>query len=52
MDFQPWDNLMGADGFEFIEYAALDTRILGALSESIEFGQIKRGDPKDEKRSI
>ena len=35
MEFQPWDNPMGTDGFEFVEYAAPDPKALGALFESI-----------------
>ena len=29
MQFQPWDNPMGTDGFEFVEYAAPDPKALG-----------------------
>ncbi len=32
-----WDNPMGTDGFEFVEYAAPDARALGALFESLGF---------------
>ena len=42
MDFQPWDNPMGTDGFEFIEYAAPDPRALGALFEKMGFTAIAR----------
>ena len=28
--FTPWDNPMGTDGFEFIEYAAPDPEAMGA----------------------
>ena len=31
MQFNPWDNPMGTDGFEFIEYAAPDPAALGRL---------------------
>ena len=33
MTFQTWDNPMGTDGFEFIEYAAPDPVAMGALFE-------------------
>ncbi|WP_034348525.1 4-hydroxyphenylpyruvate dioxygenase [Noviherbaspirillum massiliense] len=42
MDFQPWDNPMGTDGFEFIEYAAPDPAALGALFEQMGFSAIAR----------
>ncbi|HEV2611939.1 MAG TPA: 4-hydroxyphenylpyruvate dioxygenase [Noviherbaspirillum sp.] len=42
MDFQPWDNPMGTDGFEFIEYAAPDPKALGALFEQMGFTAIAR----------
>ena len=42
MDFQPWDNPMGTDGFEFIEYAAPDPELLGALFEQMGFTAIAR----------
>lgn len=42
MDFQPWDNPMGTDGFEFIEYAAPDPQALGALFEKMGFTAIAR----------
>lgn len=42
MDFQPWDNPMGTDGFEFIEYAAPDPQALGALFEQMGFAAIAR----------
>ena len=47
MDFQPWDNPMGTDGFEFIEYAAPDPRALGALFEQMGFTAIARHRHKD-----
>ena len=31
MNFEGWDNPMGTDGFEFIEYAAPDPEAMGAL---------------------
>lgn len=42
MDFHPWDNPMGTDGFEFIEYAAPDPKALGALFEQMGFTAIAR----------
>ncbi len=42
MKFTPWDNPMGTDGFEFIEYAAPDPRALGTLFESMGFAAIAR----------
>ena len=42
MEFQPWDNPMGTDGFEFIEYAAPDPAALGALFEQMGFTAIAR----------
>lgn len=47
MDFQPWDNPMGTDGFEFIEYAVPDPKALGALFEQIGFSAIARHRHKD-----
>ncbi len=47
MDFQPWDNPMGTDGFEFIEYAAPDPKALGALFEHMGFAAIARHRHKD-----
>jgi 4-hydroxyphenylpyruvate dioxygenase len=42
MTFEPWDNPMGTDGFEFIEYAAPDPAALGSLFESMGFVAIAR----------
>lgn len=42
MEFQAWDNPMGTDGFEFIEYAAPDPKALGALFETMGFAPIAR----------
>jgi 4-hydroxyphenylpyruvate dioxygenase len=42
MQFQSWDNPMGTDGFEFIEYAAPDPAALGALFEQMGFAAIAR----------
>ncbi|MDP9108709.1 MAG: 4-hydroxyphenylpyruvate dioxygenase [Pseudomonadota bacterium] len=47
MKFQPWDNPMGTDGFEFIEYAAPDPKALGALFEQMGFAAIARHRHKD-----
>ena len=42
MKFTPWDNPMGTDGFEFIEYAAPDPAALGKLFEQLGFRAIAR----------
>ncbi|WP_338846572.1 4-hydroxyphenylpyruvate dioxygenase [Massilia sp. W12] len=42
MDFQPWDNPMGTDGFEFVEYAAPDPQALATLFETMGFTAIAR----------
>jgi 4-hydroxyphenylpyruvate dioxygenase len=42
MSFTPWDNPMGTDGFEFIEYAAPDPAAMGALFERMGFVAIAR----------
>jgi 4-hydroxyphenylpyruvate dioxygenase len=42
MLFTPWDNPMGTDGFEFIEYAAPDPAAMGALFERMGFKAIAR----------
>ncbi|MFC5472388.1 4-hydroxyphenylpyruvate dioxygenase [Paraherbaspirillum soli] len=47
MEFEPWDNPMGTDGFEFIEYAAPDPQALGALFEKMGFTAIARHRHKD-----
>ena len=47
MKFQPWDNPMATDGFEFIEYAAPDPKALGALFEQMGFAAIARHRHKD-----
>ncbi len=47
MKFQPWDNPMGTDGFEFVEYAAADPKALGALFERMGFTAIARHRHKD-----
>ena len=42
MKFTPWDNPMGTDGFEFVEYAAPDPQALGRLFEHLGFRAIAR----------
>jgi 4-hydroxyphenylpyruvate dioxygenase len=42
MQFTPWDNPMGTDGFEFIEYAAPDPAAMGALFERMGFVAVAR----------
>jgi 4-hydroxyphenylpyruvate dioxygenase len=42
MEFTPWDNPMGTDGFEFVEYAAPDPQALGRLFETMGFAAIAR----------
>jgi 4-hydroxyphenylpyruvate dioxygenase len=42
MKFQAWENPMGTDGFEFIEYAAPDPAAMGAVFEKMGFKAIAR----------
>lgn len=42
MQFTPWDNPMGTDGFEFVEYAAPDPRALADVFERMGFRAIAR----------
>lgn len=42
MEIQTWDNPMGTDGFEFVEYAAPDPKALGTLFETMGFSAIAR----------
>jgi len=42
MQFTPWDNPMGTDGFEFIEYAAPDPVAMGAVFERMGFKPIAK----------
>jgi 4-hydroxyphenylpyruvate dioxygenase len=42
MQFTPWDNPMGTDGFEFVEYAAPDPIALGQLFETMGFTAIAK----------
>ena len=37
-----WDNPMGTDGFEFVEYTAPDTEELGRLFEQLGFAKVAR----------
>ncbi len=43
----PWDNPIGTDGFEFVEYAAPDPKALGALFERMGFQAVARHRHKD-----
>ncbi|MBB2488032.1 4-hydroxyphenylpyruvate dioxygenase [Mitsuaria sp. WAJ17] len=42
MAFTPWDNPMGTDGFEFIEFAAPDPTALGQLFETMGFKAVAK----------
>jgi 4-hydroxyphenylpyruvate dioxygenase len=42
-----WDNPMGTDGFEFVEYTASDTAALGQVLEWMGFTAIARHRSKD-----
>ena len=42
-----WDNPMGTDGFEFIEYAAPDPQAMGALFERMGFTPVAKHRHKD-----
>jgi 4-hydroxyphenylpyruvate dioxygenase len=42
-----WDNPMGTDGFEFVEYTALDTAALARLFEMMGFAAVARHRSKD-----
>jgi 4-hydroxyphenylpyruvate dioxygenase len=42
MQFTPWDNPMGTDGFEFIEYAAPDPQAMGQVFERMGFKPIAK----------
>jgi 4-hydroxyphenylpyruvate dioxygenase len=42
MKFTPWDNPMGTDGFEFIEYAAPDPGAMAVVFERMGFRAIAR----------
>jgi 4-hydroxyphenylpyruvate dioxygenase len=43
----PWDNPMGTDGFEFVEYTAPDAAALGRLFERLGFAAVARHRSKD-----
>ena len=47
MQFTPWENPMGTDGFEFVEYAAPDPAALGHLFVTMGFAPIARHRTKD-----
>jgi 4-hydroxyphenylpyruvate dioxygenase len=40
--FTPWDNPMGTDGFEFIEYAAPDPAAMGQVFERMGFKAVAK----------
>ena len=42
MKFTPWENPMGTDGFEFIEYAAPDPAAMGAVFTRMGFRPIAK----------
>jgi 4-hydroxyphenylpyruvate dioxygenase len=42
-----WDNPMGTDGFEFVEYAAPDPKALGRLFETMGFSAVAKHRHKD-----
>jgi len=37
-----WDNPLGTDGFEIVEYTAIDTAELGTLFEVMGFSRVAR----------
>jgi 4-hydroxyphenylpyruvate dioxygenase len=43
----PWENPLGTDGFEFVEYTAPDTAALGQLFEVMGFSLVARHRSKD-----
>lgn len=43
----PWENPLGTDGFEFVEYTAPDTAELGRLFEIMDFSLLARHRSKD-----
>ncbi len=47
MQVENWDNPMGTDGFEFIEYAAPDPEAMGALFTRMGFAAIAKHRHKD-----
>src|ERR671932_1331563 len=42
-----WDNPMGTDGFEFVEYTGPDVAALGQLFETLGFAAVARHRSKD-----
>src|SRR5580692_6559906 len=42
-----WDNPLGTDGFEFVEYTAPDTAALGRLFETMGFSRVAHHRSKD-----
>src|ERR1700731_3692379 len=42
-----WENPLGTDGFEFVEYTAPDTAALGFLFESMGFSRLARHRSKE-----
>ena len=42
IELSTWDNPMGTDGFEFIEYAAPDPVAMGKVFESMGFKPVAR----------
>ena len=47
MQVPTWDNPVGTDGFEFIEYTAPDPKALGKLFEQMGFTAVARHRHKD-----
>ena len=47
MGSEPWDNPMGTDGFDFVEYATTNPKHLGALFVTMGFTAIARHRNKD-----
>jgi 4-hydroxyphenylpyruvate dioxygenase len=47
MQFTSWENPMGTDGFEFVEFAAPDPKAMGELFEKMGFTAIARHRHKD-----
>ncbi|MGA0571441.1 4-hydroxyphenylpyruvate dioxygenase [Variovorax sp. VNK109] len=46
-EFKTWDNPMGTDGFEFIEYAAPDPKAMGEVFERMGFRPVAKHRHKD-----
>ena len=47
MKFTPWENPMGTDGFEFIEYAAPDPAAMGEVFERMGFKADRAAPPQE-----